>query len=92
MSQSASDSSRFGRSDWITLWSSAAAMNLYRKVSSAKSLAKEDTLAAKSFMLIRNRQGPRTDPDGTPDLTGMYRMYAVFDPLRKLEIMCWLSF
>ena len=41
-------------------------------VSSAKSLVLEATVFGRSFMYVRNKQGPSTEPCGTPDLTLMW--------------------
>ena len=40
-----------------------------RKVSSAKSLILEDKSSAKSLICIKNNNGPRMEPWGTPALT-----------------------
>ena len=39
-------------------------------MSSAKSLTWESIVSGKSLMYRRKRAGPKTDPRGTPDVTG----------------------
>ena len=45
-------------------------MFLYRTQSSANRQTEDLMLSSKSFIKKRNRFGPKTDPWGTPDITG----------------------
>ena len=44
----------------------------YEAVSSAKSLTLDLTCSGRSFMYARKRIGPRTEPCGTPEETGIF--------------------
>ena len=44
----------------------------YKAVSSAKSLTLDLTCSGRSFMYARKRIGPRTEPCGTPEETGIF--------------------
>ena len=44
----------------------------YKAVSSAKSLTLELTCSGRSFMYARKRVGPRSEPCGTPEETGIF--------------------
>ena len=44
----------------------------YKAVSSVKSLTLDLTCSDRSFMYARKRIGPRTEPCGTPENTGIY--------------------
>ena len=44
----------------------------YKAVSSAKNLTLDLTCSGRSFMYARKRIGPRTEPCGTPEETGIF--------------------
>ena len=44
----------------------------YKAVSSEKSLTLDLTCSGRSFMYARKRIGPRTEPCGTPEETGIF--------------------
>ena len=44
----------------------------YKAVWSAKSLTLDLTCSCRSFMYARKRLGPRTEPCGTPEETGIF--------------------
>ena len=46
-------------------------MQRYMAVSSEKSLTLNHTCSGRSFMYARNKMGPRTEPCGTPEKTGI---------------------
>ena len=54
---------------------------MYKAVSSAKSLTLDLTCSGRSFMYARKRIGPRTEPCGTPEETGIFSelIPSVFD-------------
>ena len=54
---------------------------VYKAVSSAKSLTLDFPCSGRSFMYARKRIGPRTEPCGTPEETGIFSelIPSVFD-------------
>ena len=53
-------------------------MQRYMAVSSAKSLTLDLTWSGRSFMYARNKMGPRTEPCGTPEETGIVPEWKLF--------------
>ena len=56
-------------------------ITVYKAVSSAKSLTLDFPCSGRSFMYARKRIGPRTEPCGTPEETGIFSelIPSVFD-------------
>ena len=65
-----SHSTILSRSSCSSLQSSLEATTRYAIVSSAKSRTCDDSESGRSLIKTRNKIGPRTDPCGTPDVTG----------------------
>ena len=64
-----------------------------REVSSAKSLVLEDKRSAKSLIYIKNNNGPRMEPRGTPAVTLVHEENCPFNTtlcinISKLLISC----
>ena len=59
------------RSSWKMFASEMLLIQRYMAVSSAKSLTPDLTCSGRSFMYARNKMGPRTEPCGTPEETGI---------------------
>ena len=64
-----SHSSRESRSFWRRAWSFWSLILLYRRLSSAKSLALECWTSGRLLIYVKKRGGPRTVPWGTPNRT-----------------------
>ena len=58
------------RSSWRLSLSESSTTTPYKRVSSANSLTVEVRPFGRSLMYVRNNNGPRTGPCGTPEVTG----------------------
>ena len=69
-----------GRSFWKS-WPSICELRArYIAVSPAKSLTLDLTCSGRSLMYTRKSIGPRTEPCGTPEETGIqFRIHSVYD-------------
>ena len=71
MSQASSHFSSLQRSSCKMFASNILLMQRYIAVSSAKSLTLDLKCSGRSFMYARNKIGPRIEPCGTPEETGI---------------------
>ena len=76
----------FSMSLCMVSWSDCSVMVLWSMVSSAKSRVVELSGRGRSLMYARKREGPSTDPWGTPDGTGL-----VLDLEPATMTACFLS-
>ena len=70
MSKGDSHNDSLSRSFCSTVPSSKPPIVRYTAVSSTKSRTCDDSFSGSSFLNTRNRIGPKTEPWGTPELTG----------------------